>query len=259
MKKIIYAVAAAALLSGCVAKSEYMKLEDELGATKNELDKAKTALSELEPLKPQLEAKNAELQQAAKELEDAKSRLAELDAAQKQMEQSLKSELDQKTIKLEKMNDRLTVTFIDKILFDSGSAMIKDSGKAVLKKVADSLKEMSSHLIHVEGHTDNQKIGAATARYFPTNWELSTARATSVTRFLQDAGVPPERLYAVGGAMFHPVSSNDTPQGRADNRRVEIVLTPVLPKKSAAAPAPAPQPTTPAAVTPATPAAPVQK
>jgi chemotaxis protein MotB len=236
MKKFFLTVAGAALLTGCVAKSEYMKLQDDLGATKAELDKAKTALSELEPLKPQLDAKNAELQQASQELADAKSRLAELDAAQKQMEQSLKSELDQKTIKLEKLNDRLTVTFIDKILFDSGSARVKDSGKAALKKVADSLKDMSSHLVHVEGHTDDQAIGAATARYFPTNWELSTARATAVTRFLQDNGVPPARLYAVGGAMFHPVASNDTAQGRAENRRVEIVLTPVLAKKAPAAP-----------------------
>jgi chemotaxis protein MotB len=210
-----------------------MKAQDELAATKSELDKAKNALSELEALRPQLDAKNAELQQTAKDLEDTKARLAELDAAQKQMEESLKSELEQKTIRLDKLNDRLTVTFVDKILFDSGSAVIKEGGKSALKKVAASLKDMSRNLVNVEGHTDDQAIGATTAKKFPTNWELSTARATSVTRFLQENGVPPERLYAVGGAMFHPVSPNTSAQGRAENRRVEIVLTPILNKKTA--------------------------
>src|SRR5262245_49282456 len=99
MKPFLLTIGAAVLMSGCVAKNEYLKLQEEL-------DKAKASLSELEALKPQLEAKNTELAQAAKELEDAKARLAELDAAQKQMEESLKSELEQKTIKLEKLNDR---------------------------------------------------------------------------------------------------------------------------------------------------------
>jgi chemotaxis protein MotB len=231
MNRFISIAGASILLAGCVAKTEYLKLQQESDAVKTELDKARTALSELEALRPQLEAKNAELAQAAKELDDAKTRLAELDAAQKKMEESLKAELDQKTIKLEKLNDRLTVTFVDKILFDSGSAKVKESGKSSLKKVADSLKELSGHVIHVEGHTDDQKIGAATARQFPTNWELSTARATSVVRFLQESGVPPERLYAVGGGLYHPVSPNDSPAGRAGNRRVEIVLSPLLNKK----------------------------
>jgi chemotaxis protein MotB len=231
MKTLICATLAAALLAGCVSKGEYLRLEDELSSTQEELDKAQTSLSELEALKPQLEEKKAALEQAAKDLEDAKQRLAELDAAQKQMEESLKTELADKTITLELMNDRLTVTFVDKILFDSGSAVIKPAGLAALKKVADSLKNMSGHLIHVEGHTDNRNIGQLTAKKFATNWELSSARATLIVKALQDAGVPPERLYAVGASMYHPVGPNDTPEGRAQNRRVEIVLTPVMNKK----------------------------
>jgi chemotaxis protein MotB len=232
MKSIYCAAAAALLLSGCVSKGEYLRLEDELSSTQEELDKAQTSLSELEALKPQLEEKKAALEQAAKDLEAAKQRLAELDAAQKQMEESLKSELEQKTIKLEKMNDRLTVTFVDKILFDSGSAVVKSAGLTALKKVADSLKGMSEHLIYVEGHTDDRNIGKNTAKLFASNWELSSARATVVVKVLQEAGVPPERLYAVGGSMYHPLGENETPEGRAQNRRVEIVLTPVLNKKA---------------------------
>jgi chemotaxis protein MotB len=231
MKTFLCAALAAMLLGGCVSKGEYLRLEDELSATQEELDKAQTSLSELEGLKPQLEEKKAALEQAAKDLDEAKQRLAELDAAQKQMEESLKSELEQKTIKLEKMNDRLTVTFVDKILFDSGSAVVKPAGLSALKKVADSLKGMSEHLIHVEGHTDNLNIGKSTAKKFASNWELSSARATAVVKVLQEAGVPPERLYAVGASMYHPMGENDTSDGRAQNRRVEIVLTPVLNKK----------------------------
>jgi chemotaxis protein MotB len=153
------------------------------------------------------------------------------------------------------------VTFVDKILFDSGSAVIKPAGKSALKKVASSLKDMSSHFVNVEGYTDDQAIGKATARKFPTNWELSTARATSVTRFLQESGVPPERLYAVGGAMYHPVAANDSSVNRAANRRVEIVLTPILNKKPAdakPAAAPAAAPAAPAPAKPAAPAAPAK-
>lgn len=233
LKHVILSAGAVALLAGCVTKGEYLRSQAELSATQTELDKAQTALAELETLRPQLEEKKAALEEAAKALDEARQRLQELDAAQKQMEESLKSELEQKTIKLEKLNDRLTVTFVDKILFDSGSAVIKDAGKGALQKVADSLKEMSGHLVHVEGHTDDQKMGPVTAKKFPSNWELSTARAGSVVHFLQDTGVPPERLYIVGGSMFHPVAENDTPEGRAENRRVEIVLTPILNKKTA--------------------------
>ncbi len=92
---------------------------------------------------------------------------------------------------------------------------------------------MQNHSIHVEGHTDNLNIGRATAKKYPGNWELSTARATAVVRLLQDQGkVDPERLFAVGGSLYHPVASNDTLEGRSQNRRVEIVLTPILQKQA---------------------------
>lgn len=228
MKHLILAAAGLLLAGACVPKNQYLQSQADLQSAKDELDKTKQTLAELEALRPQLEAKSADLQ---KELEQAKQALTELDAAQKQMEESLKSELEQKTIRLEKLNDRLTVTFVDKILFDSGSDVIKDAGKSALKKVADSLKDMSGHLIHVEGHTDDQKIGSVLAKKFSTNWELSSARATSVVKFLQANNVPAERLYAVGGAMFHPVAANTSANGRAQNRRVEIVLSPILKKK----------------------------
>jgi chemotaxis protein MotB len=221
-------------LGACVSKSKYVKLQKELGQTENTLDQTaedleetKRLLAELRGLKPELQAKDAALQAATEQLELARQRVNELDQAQKQMEESLKSEIEQKTIRLEKLKGRLTVTFVDKILFDSGSADIKAAGKKSLKKVAESLKDMQNHNVHVEGHTDNQRIGTALAKKFPTNWELSAARATSVVRFLQEAGgLEPERLFAVGRAFYQPVAPNTTEAGRSQNRRVEIVLTP---------------------------------
>jgi chemotaxis protein MotB len=109
----------------------------------------------------------------------------------------------------------------DKVLFDSGEARIKPAGKPLLKKVSSLLQVDHLHPINVEGYTDNVPIHSP---IFPTNWELSTARAASVVRLLITDQVPAGRLGAVGYAQLHPLASNDTADGRSKNRRVEIVL-----------------------------------
>jgi chemotaxis protein MotB len=109
----------------------------------------------------------------------------------------------------------------DKLLFDSGQATLQPGGLPLLGEVAQLLNVDQSHPITVEGHTDNEPIASA---QFPSNWELSTARATTVVRFLISRGVSGGRLGAVGYADLHPIASNATPTGRALNRRVEIVL-----------------------------------
>jgi chemotaxis protein MotB len=247
MKKIGLFLLAAGLAAGCVSKKHYQKSQSdlnrtraELAAARGELGATKTSLAELQGLKPELEARGAELRAkdealelATRELQEAKARLAELDQAQREMEESLKTEIDDKTIRIQKLRDSLKVTFVDKILFDSGSDVIKTNGRKSLKKVAESLKQMHGHDIQVRGHTDDRPLGASIRKKFPTNWELSTARATSVVRFLQDeGGLEPGRLLAVGRAFYDPVAANDTEAGRSQNRRVEIILTPV--KKEAA-------------------------
>ncbi|HEY6780202.1 MAG TPA: flagellar motor protein MotB [Thermoleophilaceae bacterium] len=108
----------------------------------------------------------------------------------------------------------------DKLLFDSAQASVKPPGTALLGRVAQLLGT-DTHAISVEGHTDNLPI--ATARY-PSNWELSTARASSVVRALSGAGLPQQRFEAAGYAALHPIDSNSTDAGRTRNRRVEIVL-----------------------------------
>ncbi|NIS17182.1 MAG: OmpA family protein, partial [candidate division Zixibacteria bacterium] len=133
-----------------------------------------------------------------------------------------------KEIKLEEIEGKLKVTFVDKILFDSGSVMIKPKGQEVLLKLADSFRDSKDQNIAVEGHTDDVQIGSALLDRFPTNWELSTARSTAVVRFLQEKGnIAPERLTASGFSYYRPVATNETPEGRKQNRRIEIILVPV--------------------------------
>jgi len=109
----------------------------------------------------------------------------------------------------------------DNLMFDSGSATLQPQADSLLDQVAQLLNLDKSHPITVEGHTDNQPISNA---QFPSNWELSTARATTVVRFMISRGVSAYRLGAVGYADLHPIESNATAAGRAQNRRVEIVL-----------------------------------
>jgi chemotaxis protein MotB len=109
----------------------------------------------------------------------------------------------------------------DKLLFDSGQATLKPAGLPLLGEVANLLNIDQKHPIVVEGHTDNQPISSA---QFPSNWELSTARATTVVRFLIGHHVRASRLAAAGYADLHPIASNGTDYGRQLNRRVEIVL-----------------------------------
>jgi chemotaxis protein MotB len=109
----------------------------------------------------------------------------------------------------------------DSLLFSSGSATLESQGQPLLTEIAALLNVDHVHPIAVEGNTDNVPI---TGGAFPSNWELSTARASSVVRFLIAKGVDSQRLSAVGYAEQHPIATNSTPTGRALNRRVEIVL-----------------------------------
>jgi chemotaxis protein MotB len=120
---------------------------------------------------------------------------------------------------------RMVVELAENILFDSGKADLKPEGKEALKEVADVLASIPDRNFQIAGHTDNIPIRSAR---FPSNWELSTARAVTVTRFLAEAGVDGQRVSAAGYAEMHPVADNSTPDGRQQNRRIEIVLMPNL-------------------------------
>jgi chemotaxis protein MotB len=132
-------------------------------------------------------------------------------------------------VQIKEMKDRLTVTMVDQILFSSGSAEVGKKGKAVLAKVVTILKDVKGKRIEVDGYTDNVPIMNTLKSRFATNWELSTARATEVVRYLQDeGGIDPHLLSATGYAEYQPVVPNDTEEGKHKNRRIEIVLLPLL-------------------------------
>lgn len=143
-----------------------------------------------------------------------------------QLLDKMKQEISQGQVTISELKGKLTVNLVDAILFDSGKAEVKSNGLLVLQKVVDILKTVTDKAIRIEGHTDNVPIhGQLTARY-PTNWELSAARAINVTRYLQQQGIEPLSLAAVAYGEYRPVASNDNEEGRARNRRIEIILVP---------------------------------
>jgi chemotaxis protein MotB len=181
-----------------------------------------------------------ELAKSKKRLEAAKAELEKKSTEYEQLASSLKGEIEAGRIELSELKGRMTVKMKDKILFSSGSATIGKEGLNALKLVADALRNVQGKVIRVEGHTDSVP---ATGSAFPSNWELSSARALAVVRFLQDQGVDPTKLSGAGYGEFQPIAGNDTPEGRSLNRRIEIVLAeaegmgaPTITKEEAAAP-----------------------
>ena len=137
---------------------------------------------------------------------------------------AMESELESGQIEIQELRGRLQVRALDQILFRSGSVEVSPQGREVLERVAAQLGTVRGYTIRVVGHTDDQPI--STER-FPSNWELSVARAAGVARVLAASGVDPVVLEVVGYGPFHPIAANDSRENRARNRRIEIVLAPV--------------------------------
>jgi chemotaxis protein MotB len=246
MGRLVISVVTIALLAGCVSSSKYRALE---ASSKAEQSKSQQEIEGLRSQKENLDKNLATLRQekqsAETDIASLNDRLARMQkeaaeaVTQKDEEinrlkgtyeslvKDLKGEIEKGEIKVTQIRDRLTVNLVEKILFDSGKAEVKDQGKEVLTKVGNILKNVQDKDIRVEGYTDNVPIKGTLRQKFPTNWELSTQRATNVLHFLQDeAGVDGTRLAAVGFGEFRPIAANDTPENRAQNRRIEIVLVP---------------------------------
>lgn len=154
-------------------------------------------------------------------------RLAEVERAANERLAAHLEEIEQGKITIRQIRDRLTITMVDRGLFESGSDMITAEGMDILNEIGAVLRNVTDKRILVSGHTDNVRIGARLRERFKTNWELSTARATSVVRYLVDhAGIAPQALTAVGHAYTQPVADNDSEEGRSRNRRIEITLFP---------------------------------
>lgn len=251
------------MVSGCVSSSTFSQMESQKnreiaslllqkGALEDQTKSLEEQKSKLEQEKAALQQQTAALQeetaglvQKSSGLEQQRSELEQQQAAllaerqqqaallaesqqrQQQYDELLKGlsmEVEKGQLQVRQYRNMLAVDLAEQIFFDSGSANLKTGGKEVLKKVGEALKGYDNKIIRVVGHTDNVPLAKSLQRTFPTNWELSVARATNVVRFLQEVGIPPERMVPSGRGEYEPIAANDTPEGRKKNRRIEIML-----------------------------------
>jgi chemotaxis protein MotB len=166
-----------------------------------------------------------ELQKAVNQLKEREKQAEARLKTFRNMLERFKNMIASGKLRVRIVRGRMVVELSENILFDSGRAELKPEGQQALTEVAEVLKTITDRDFQITGHTDNVPIKT---RRYPSNWELSGARAVTVTRFLAEKGVTPERLSAAGYAETQPTASNDTPEGRQQNRRIEIVLMPNL-------------------------------
>jgi chemotaxis protein MotB len=207
------------------AEQAQKELEEKLAALDSEKSQLSTQLGQL----------STERDQLTQVVQEKDAELARLKATYQDLEEKMKAEIAGGEIRLSQAEGRIQVDLVDKILFDSGEASLTERGAGVLTRLGAVLVGVEGRTIQVSGHTDDSPPSQRLAATFPTNWELSVARAVNVVRFLQEkASVPARRLVAAGYGETHPVASNATPKGRARNRRIEILLIPELPSAKAA-------------------------
>jgi chemotaxis protein MotB len=176
-----------------------------------------------------LQNKNKDLQEKERMLQEMQAIIARQDALTKKLNQTLRDALvgfNSDELTMEIRDGKVYVSMSDKLLFKSGSNAVEPKGVEALKALADVLNKNPDIQILVEGHTDNVPIKTAV---YKDNWDLSVARATSITRMMNEKyGVAATRMTASGRGEYFPKASNDTPEGKAKNRRTEIILSPKL-------------------------------
>lgn len=232
--------------TGCISKKKYLIKESELAASisredklKNELDQANQRISELETIQigltedierlkqnmgDELRKKEAELNTKEAKLKELQEVIAALNGKVEKLRNTITAAMESfksEDISVMIKDGKVYVSMSEKLLFKSGSYKVDPLGVDALGKLATVLINNPEIEITVEGHTDN--VGTD-----PSNWDLSVMRATSIIRILTDKKVDPKRITASGRGPFLPVASNDTEDGRAKNRRTEIVLSPNL-------------------------------
>ncbi len=233
--------------SGYQQRQQFAKLKSQLTDLQTSAEQAAAqAAAQASQMREALTNSQARIESLIKEKE-------QVTKAQHQMEDQMRSTLQSKDVTISELQGKLTVNILDRVLFASGEAELKPEGEKVLAQVASVLTQHTNRQVYVIGHTDNVPIRATAFSRYSSNWELSTARATSAVRFLvEKAGVEPTRMAAVGYGEYHPIADNSSPEGRAKNRRIAIIIVPEQfnPLESPAAvakPEAAPTPTTPEA------------
>ena len=237
-KSLIVLCVLAVVVSGCVSQGSYdtvlqerdqlakknSSLESELALTQQQKD---AATKDLQAAKERINVTNRVIIDSYGKMVDARTKAMTAQELYDRLANKMAAELSSKQITIQQMQSGVSVNLPEAILFDSGSAVVKQTGEAVLNKVGKELVDVPYQTI-VGGFTDNVPISARLADKFPSNWDLAAARATSVVRILESAGVPKARMVAVSLGENQPIASNDTAEGRAQNRRIEIRLRPVV-------------------------------
>lgn len=207
---------------------EQVALQTRVGLLGDQTASLEQQKKSLEEQKASLEEQQVELRKQVEALEQQKTELLksskESQSQYDALVKNLTEEVQKGQLQVRQYKNMLTVDLAEQLFFDSGQANLKTSGKQVLKKVGESLKAYDDKIIRVIGHTDNVPIAKSRQKNFPSNWELSVARATTVVRYLQEIGIPPERMVASGRGEYAPIAPNNTADGRKKNRRIEITL-----------------------------------
>jgi chemotaxis protein MotB len=205
-----------AQLAECEAALQ--KTHDELQSTQGELAQV---VKDKSALKGSVDDMKQALDELARRKAEADRRITEY----KGLLQRFKSLIDAGKLKVKIVDGRMVVALASDILFSSGSAALSKDGKAALVEVAGLLAQIPERKFQIEGHTDNVPIRT---EQFPSNWELASARALNVLKTMVDAGLAADRVSAASFGDSKPAAPNDTPEGRAQNRRIEIVVVPDL-------------------------------
>ncbi|NUP07652.1 MAG: OmpA family protein [Polyangiaceae bacterium] len=211
----------AALADASKEKGRSAELEKQLADAKAEAERAK-ASSPPEAAKPTEgvdEKTKAELDELRKQKAAADARLKTFD----ELVARFKKMIDAGKLEINVRRGQIVLALETDVLFDAGKTEIKKEGEAALKEIADAIKTVSGRRFQVAGHTDTAPIKT---KEYPSNWELSTARAVVVVKLLVKQGVKSANLSAAGFAEYDPVGNNTSPGGRAKNRRIEIILVP---------------------------------
>ena len=206
-------------------RAEVAELEDARATASERFEEARDEVYRLEGLLNERGAEYRTLQRRLEALRAMEREVRERNAIYEDVIGRFRSLMDGGQLSVDIVRGRLVILLPQDVLFASGSATLGSEGRDVLAEVADVLAEFPDRRFQVEGHTDNVPI--STER-FPSNWELSSARALAVVRLLAQRGVDPENLSGAAFGEYQPVASNDDREGRRRNRRIEIVMLPNL-------------------------------
>jgi len=205
------------LSSACVSNGKYQALEEDYAT----LQRANEMIVERDM---QLYETNVIL---SEEIAMRDEEIAILAAEQDELAVELETLIIAGTVSIELMKSGLSLTMDEDVLFESGSASIKPSGAQAIGGLVDELAGVPYQVV-VIGNTDNVPVGPKLAERFPSNWALAAGRASAVVALMAAEGIPKQQLVAVSLGDTQPIASNDTPEGRADNRRIEVRLRPIV-------------------------------